>query len=70
MPEVGGDAVVWDHDDDLAVTAELIDLAVRDSELRAATAERGRVQLERFSLERSTAALREAVEATLASRRS
>jgi glycosyltransferase involved in cell wall biosynthesis len=70
MPEVGGDAVVWDHDDDLAVTAELIDLAVRDDELRATASERGRAQLERFSLDRSEAALRAAVEATLASRRS
>ncbi|MEX2253427.1 MAG: glycosyltransferase [Thermoleophilaceae bacterium] len=66
MPEVGGDAVVWDEDEDLAVAAELLDIAVRDDELRATAAERGRAQLERFSLERSTAALREAVEATLA----
>lgn len=66
MSEVGGDAVVWDEDDDLAVTAELLDLAVRDEQLRAVAAERGRAALERYSLERSTAALREAVEATLA----
>jgi L-malate glycosyltransferase len=66
MPEVGGEAVVWDEGEDLAVTAELLDLAVRDGELRRTAAERGRIQLERFSLERSAAALREAVEATLA----
>ena len=35
MPEVGGDAVLWDRADDLAVTAELIDAAVNDDALRA-----------------------------------
>ena len=66
MPEVGGDAVLWDGDDDLAVTAELLELAVRDAELRAELARRGRAQLERFSYERTAAAIVDAVEEALA----
>lgn len=65
MPEVGGDAVLW-TDGDPAVTAELIDLAVRDAELRAELARRGRERLERLSPERVGAAVRDAVEAALA----
>jgi len=42
MPEVGGDAVLWTEDRDLAVVAELIDLAVRDDELRRELIARGR----------------------------
>jgi len=48
MPEVGGDAVLWDRGDDLAVTAELIDAAVNDDGLRATLAERGRARLAEF----------------------
>ncbi|HEX5910422.1 MAG TPA: glycosyltransferase [Thermoleophilaceae bacterium] len=48
MPEVGGDAVLWDRDDDLAVTAELIGAAVADEALRATLAERGRARLAEF----------------------
>ena len=66
MPEVGGDAVLWDGDDDLAVTAELLELAVRDGELRAELERRGRAQLERFSYQRTAAAIVEAVEEALA----
>ena len=66
MPEVGGDAVLWDGDDDLAVTAELLELAVRDAELRAELGRRGRAQLERFSYERTAAAIVDAVEEALA----
>ena len=65
MPEVGGDAVLWDRDDDLAVTAELIDLAVRDAELREELVGRGRARLEHFSYERTAAAIAEAVQEAL-----
>ncbi|MGH3995800.1 MAG: glycosyltransferase, partial [Pseudonocardiaceae bacterium] len=65
MPEVGGDAVLWDADDDLAVTAELIELAVRDQELREELVARGRAQLGRFSPQRTAAAILEAVEEAL-----
>ena len=66
MPEVGGDAVLWDEDDDLAVTAELLELAVRDAELRAELVRRGRAQLERFSGERTKERILAAVEEALA----
>jgi L-malate glycosyltransferase len=47
MPEVGGDAVLWTSDDaDPAVAAELIDLAVRDRELRDELVRRGRARAE------------------------
>lgn len=65
MPEVGGDAVLWDADDDLAVTAELIELAVRDHELRKELRSRGRDQLSRFSYERTAAAVVDAVQEAL-----
>jgi L-malate glycosyltransferase len=45
MGEVGGDAVLW-SDPDPAVAAELIDLAVRDGELREELQRRGRARLE------------------------
>jgi len=60
MPGIAGDAALW-TDDDPAVTAELLDLAVRDPELRAELRRRGRVRLERFSAEATAAAVREAV---------
>jgi glycosyltransferase involved in cell wall biosynthesis len=66
MPEVGGDAVLWDTRDDLAVTAELLELAVRDGELRSELERRGREQLERFSYERTAAEIVDAVEEALA----
>jgi glycosyltransferase involved in cell wall biosynthesis len=65
MPEVGGDAVLWDADDDLAVTAELLELAVRDHELRAELVRRGRAQLERFAAERTVEKVLAAVEEAL-----
>jgi L-malate glycosyltransferase len=65
MPEVGGDAVLWDEDDDLAVTAELIELAVRDRELREELAARGRARLGTFSYERTAGGIMEAVEEAL-----
>jgi glycosyltransferase involved in cell wall biosynthesis len=65
MPEVGGDAVLWTGDDDLAVVAELMDLAVRDDELRAELIARGNARAEAFAPEAVAAKLREAVDATL-----
>jgi glycosyltransferase involved in cell wall biosynthesis len=47
LPEVGGDAVLWtDADPDPVVAAELIDLAVRDGELREELGRRGRARVE------------------------
>jgi len=60
MPGVAGDAALW-TDDDPAVTAELLDLAVRDRELRAELARRGRMRLEHFGAEATAAAVREAI---------
>jgi L-malate glycosyltransferase len=68
MPEVGGDAVLWVRDSDLAVVAELLDLAVRDAELREELARRGRARLEAFAYERTAAALREATDAAITAR--
>lgn len=66
MPEVGGDAVLWTEDSQPGMTAELIDLAVRDAGLRAELARRGRRRLEQFSFERTAGQIRDAVEAALA----
>jgi glycosyltransferase involved in cell wall biosynthesis len=65
MPEVGGDAVLWVDDGDPAVVAELIDLAVRDDELRAELVARGRARAAEYSPERAAGRLREAVDAAL-----
>lgn len=65
MPEVGGDAVLWAEDQDLAVVAELIDLAVRDEALRAELVARGKARAEAFAPAAVEAQLREAVSATL-----
>jgi L-malate glycosyltransferase len=65
MPEVGGDAVLWAEDDDLAVVAELINLAVRDEELRAELIARGRTRAEAFAPADVERKVREAVEAAL-----
>ncbi|HYI37210.1 MAG TPA: glycosyltransferase [Thermoleophilaceae bacterium] len=65
MPEVGGDAVLWDRADDLAVTAELIDAAVNDDGLRATLAGRGRARLAEYehahTAERIEAAIKDAL---------
>jgi glycosyltransferase involved in cell wall biosynthesis len=66
MREVGGNAVLWTADRDLAVVAELIDLAVRDDELRGELVKRGHARLEEYSAEHAIAALRGAVDAALA----
>ena len=61
MPEVAGDAVLW-TDGGLAVTAELLDLAVRDGELRGELVRRGRARLEtEFSYPRIAERVRDAV---------
>lgn len=67
MPEVGGDAVLWtDEPVDLAVVAELIDLAVRDRELRAELAARGRARLAQYTPQRTAERVRAVVDALLA----
>lgn len=66
MPEVGGDAVLWCPDRDLAVVAELVELAVRDAGLRAELVSRGRKRLQDYSPGRVLEALRSAVDAALA----
>jgi glycosyltransferase involved in cell wall biosynthesis len=63
MPEVGADAVLWTEDRDLAVVAELIDLAVSDRALREALITRGHARLDEFAPDRTLAKLREAVDA-------
>ena len=66
MPEVGGDAVLWTPEPlDVAVVAELLDLAVRDAGLRAELARRGRERLAEYSYERTAQKVRGAVEAAL-----
>jgi L-malate glycosyltransferase len=64
MPEVGGDAVLW-TDDDPAVVAELLELAVNDGDLRAELQRRGRDRLADFSPDRSAEKVRGAVDAVL-----
>jgi glycosyltransferase involved in cell wall biosynthesis len=62
MPEVGGDAVLWDRGDDLAETAELLELAVGDAELRAELGARGRARLEAYDYGRTAEGVVAAVE--------
>jgi len=66
MPEVGGDAVLWVDDVDLAVVAELLHLAVTDEELRAELARRGRKRAEEFAPERVAEQVRGLIDAALA----
>ena len=68
MPEVGGDAVLWAGPGapDTAVLAELIDLAVRDSELRAELGRRAKERLAEYAPEAVAGRVRAAVEAALA----
>ena len=65
VPDVAGSAALY-TDGDPAVTAELIDMAVRDTELRDELARRGRARLEQFAYERTAVLVREAVEEALA----
>jgi glycosyltransferase involved in cell wall biosynthesis len=68
MPEVGGDAVLWTEEEpfDPAVAAELIDLAVRDGELRAELARRGQARLEAYAPEKVGEKIVAVVEGALA----
>lgn len=65
VPGVAGHAALY-TDGDPAVTAELMDMAVRDTELREELARRGRERLEQFAYERTAASVREVVEEALA----
>jgi len=65
VPGVAGDAALY-TDGDPAVTAELLDMAVRDTGLREELARRGRERLDRFAYERTAASVREVVEKALA----
>ncbi|MEA2423879.1 MAG: hypothetical protein QOH13_289, partial [Thermoleophilaceae bacterium] len=64
MPEVAADAALW-ADDDPAVVAELLDLAVRDDELRAELVARGNARAEAYAYDAVAVQLRAAVDATL-----
>ena len=66
MPEVGGDAVLWVEDLDLAVVAELLHLAVTDTELRTELVRRGRLRAEQFAPERVAERVRGLIDAALA----
>ena len=67
MPEVGGDAVLWiEEGDDVAVVAELLQLAVTDDELRAELVRRGRGRAEEFAPDRVAAKVRGLIDAALA----
>jgi len=75
---VGADALLWSEDSDpaviadvtedpdLAVVAELVQLAIRDAELRAELVRRGRRRVAHFSPQRVASELRSAVELALA----
>ena len=66
MPEVGGDAVLWADEGDVAMLPELIDLAVTDAGLREELARRGQGRLNDFAYERTAERIRSAVDAALA----
>ena len=64
MPEVAGDAALWtDAEPDVGMVAELLALAVTDTELGETLVARGHARLDEFSQERTEAKLREVVEA-------
>jgi glycosyltransferase involved in cell wall biosynthesis len=65
VPEVAGDAALLVEDNDLAVVAELVALAVDDGELRAELRRRGAAQAAAFTPQRSAQALRGALEGLL-----
>jgi glycosyltransferase involved in cell wall biosynthesis len=66
MPEVGGDAVLWVEEPDLAVVAEMLHLAVTDGELRAELARRGRDRAREFAPDRVAEAVRGLIDSALA----
>jgi glycosyltransferase involved in cell wall biosynthesis len=62
IPEVVGDAALLVDDEDLAVVAELVKLAVEDEELRDELRRRGRARLEPYRPEVIARTLRETIE--------
>jgi glycosyltransferase involved in cell wall biosynthesis len=62
VPEVAGDAALYVSDDDAAVIAELVHLAVGDAELRAELRRRGQARAAAYQPERTESLLRELVE--------
>jgi len=66
VPETAGDAALLVDDEDPAVVAELLHLAVTDGELRTELARRGRARLEQYAPDLIAQRLRAAVEATAA----
>jgi glycosyltransferase involved in cell wall biosynthesis len=66
IPEVAGDAALLCDDDDLAVVAELLALAVSDRELRDELARRAARRLAAYAPERALDALKAAVLMTAA----
>lgn len=72
MPEVGGHAVLWTDapgdgpgSGDPALVAELLDLAVRDSELRAELVRRGRTRLAEYAPEKVAARIESVLDRAL-----
>jgi L-malate glycosyltransferase len=65
IPETVGDAALLTDDGDLAVIAELLHLAVTDSELRAELARRAQARVAAYAPEVVAQKLRAAVEATI-----
>ena len=61
VPEIAGDAAVFVDDNDPAVVAELLHLAVTDGELRAELRRRGAARVAAWAPERTESALREAL---------
>jgi glycosyltransferase involved in cell wall biosynthesis len=68
IPEVVGDAALLVEDEDLAVVAELLHLAITDEELRAECGARGRARLATYAPDAVAERLRAAVEAAAVSR--
>jgi L-malate glycosyltransferase len=62
IPEVAGDAALLVEDEDLAVVAELVKMAVEDRELRDELRRRGRERLAPFAPQKVAATLRDAIE--------
>ncbi len=63
VPEVAGDAALLVDDEDLAVVAELVHLAVSDAGLRAELRRRGMARAQELAPERTAQRLRAALEA-------
>jgi L-malate glycosyltransferase len=62
LPEVAGEAALLVEDRDPAVVAELVALAVEDTQLRAELRGRGAARLERYAPDATAAAMRAALE--------